>query len=201
MRANASTSEVFSLGLLSTAADTSRFGSRMSTARCSRVPFIASFIRSITLSADSSVGSADFCTLGRLIALVDRHERLVGIDGARLGRLHAPRREEVAHLRRHVRARQERPERRGRNRLDRGGRRRGNRRVGVVGQQDEQRQLLLRPRGQRAARRQLPHVALDLAPAKELDDRTVNSWIRHPTSAATPALRPLSAAGSGSRPA
>ena len=49
----ASISASLSFGLLSTAADTSLFESRTSTERCSRVPLIASFIRSSTDSEDS----------------------------------------------------------------------------------------------------------------------------------------------------
>ncbi len=56
--ANCSTSLSVSFGLLSTAAATSRLGSRTSTERCSRVPRVASFMRSMMLSVDSALGSA-----------------------------------------------------------------------------------------------------------------------------------------------
>ena len=97
MRANASTSVWASLGLLSTAAAIIRLGSRTSTARCSREPFIASLRRCGTVIACSSV--IDLLRLGLdrdLVAGVD--ERRVGVLGRDLRRHDAARGEERQHL-------------------------------------------------------------------------------------------------------
>ena len=70
--ANDSTSASVSFGLLSTAAATSLFGSRMSWARCSRVPFEASFIFFLIGSAGEKLRLrlAAFLGLGQLLVLV-----------------------------------------------------------------------------------------------------------------------------------
>ena len=55
--AKASTSDSVSFGLLSTAVATMRLESRMSCARCSRVPFVASFRRAAMGRVETSRGS------------------------------------------------------------------------------------------------------------------------------------------------
>ena len=170
--ANASTSDSVSFGLLSTAAATSLLESRMSCARCPFVPFMASFIRCMIDSVDRTSGSA----FSSVVVLRGRGIR-VGIDerpgvgGRLIAGADASRREELAHLIRHVRAREERLQGLHRQRVERGVGACRDRCIGIVGEEDEQRELLVRARREGAFRGHQPDVARHFAPAEEINQR------------------------------
>ena len=175
---NASTSASFTFGLLSTAAETSLLESRMSDARCSRVPFIASFMRSSTDSDDSSLVARESARSGRIgsvggssdsVSSSGSSNRSAAGGGASAGTSMPSAAKNVAHFRRRVLAREERAQRLERQRVQRGAGGAPDLRIGVVREQHEQRELLLRPRRQRALRREQAHVARHFAAAEEID--------------------------------
>ena len=93
------------------------------------------------------------------------------IDRRHLVREHSPVGEELPQVDRHVAPREEGPQRRFRNLVQRlvgGGADLG---IAILDQQHEDRQLLVRARRQRAGRRLHAHVAIDLAPFEQIEQR------------------------------
>ena len=170
--ANASTSDSLTFGLLKTAAATIRFESRISWARCSRVPFVASFKRATTgsddsIAADGSSVSGSSTGPSSARSSCGSAVRLAGVAK----RLDAPKSEELAHGIGHVRACEEMRHGRLGQLLQRHRRQTCDARILVVEQDHQQRDLFQRVQPQESLRAGETDVALRLVAAEHLQER------------------------------